>query len=214
MAILTWAELLNRNDASPADRRRAVDTIVRNAQRQSKLIDDLLDVSRTTIGKFEISLGDIDASEIVQQVIRSYEPRIDKAGIKLICSIEPNLPVLGDLARLEQVVSNLLSNALKYTPAGGHISISIERHASAARIVIADSGTGIESAHLERVFDCLWQGTRLGRPAGLGLGLAIVRQIVEAHGGHVRAESLGVGQGATFVVELPLRLKVSTACGS
>ena len=213
-AIVTWTELVRRNDGSSADRARAADTIARNAQLQSKLIDDLLDVSLASAGKFAISLSDIDASELVRQVIQSHEPRTLEAKIKLISTIEPDVRILGDLARLEQVLGNLLSNALKFTPAGGRISVSVDRHANAARITVADSGRGIEPAHLECIFDRFWQDTRLGRPAGLGLGLAIVRHIVDAHGGHVWAESLGAGHGATFVVQLPLRPNGPTACRS
>jgi signal transduction histidine kinase len=202
-AMLTWIEVMRRDDAPSADRRRVAETIARNARLQSKLIDDLLDVSRAVAGKLEVSLTDVDASEIVRHVARSHEPRAREANVGLATAIEPGVRVLGDLQRLEQVVSNLVSNALKFTPPGGCVRVSVARASRMARIVVTDSGKGIEPAHLERVFDRFWQGTPLGHRTGLGLGLAIVRHIVDQHGGHVQAHSAGPGRGATFIVELP-----------
>jgi len=203
-AILAWIEVIRRDDAQPADRRRAAETIAHNARLQSKLIDDLLDVSRAVAGTLEVSLTDVDASEVVRHVARSHDPLAREARVGLASAIEPGVGVLGDRQRLEQVVSNLLSNALKFTPPGGRVSLSVARVSRMARIVVADSGKGIEPAHLQRVFDRFWQGTPLGRRTGLGLGLAIVRHIVDEHGGHVWAESGGPGHGATFIIELPL----------
>jgi signal transduction histidine kinase len=203
-AILTWMRVIGRDDAHPEDRRRAVETIDRNARLQSKLIDDLLDVSRSVAGKLEVSLSDVDVSEVVRLAVRSHEPLAREANVGLADAIEPDVGVLGDRQRLEQVIGNLLSNALKFTPPGGRIRISVARGPAVARVVVADSGRGMEPTHLQRAFDRFWQGTPVRRRTGLGLGLAIVRHIVDEHGGHVWAESDGLGHGATFVVELPL----------
>jgi len=205
MAILTWVRLIRRDDLPPADRRRAAETIDRSARLQAKLIDDLLDVSQAVAGKLEVSLTDsVDVSEVVRLAARSHEPLAREATVGLASAIEPDVAVLGDRQRLEQVVSNLLSNALKFTPPGGRIRISVTRAPAVARVIVADSGKGIEPAHLSRVFDRFWQGAPLSRRTGLGLGLAIVRCIVDEHGGRVWAESGGAGHGATFIVELPL----------
>ena len=155
-------------------------------------------------GKLEVSLAEVDVSEVVRLAVRSHELLAREANVGLISAIEPGVVILGDRQRLEQVLNNLLSNALKFTPPSGSIRISAARASAVVRIVVADSGQGIEPAHLPRVFDRFWQGTPLARRGGLGLGLAIVRHIIHEHGGHVWAESDGVGHGATFVVELPL----------
>jgi signal transduction histidine kinase len=162
-------------------------------------------VSRAVAGKLEVSLTRVDVSEVVRHVVTSHSPRARDEGLGLSSDVEPGLRVLGDRQRLEQVFSNLVSNAIKFTPPGGLISVSASRASGMARVLVADSGEGIEPAQLEQVFDRFWQGgARVRRREGLGLGLAIVKYIVDEHGGYVRAQSAGRGHGATFVVDLPL----------
>ena len=204
-AILAWTDVLRRKDCPPAERLKAADTIGRNARLQSKLIDDLLDVSRAVAGKLEVSLTHVDVSEIVRHVVRSQSLRARDEGVDLSSDVEPGVRILGDLQRLEQVFSNLVSNAIKFTSPGGLINVSVTQASGMARIVVRDSGEGMDPAHLEHVFDRFWQDSRRVRGRdGLGLGLAIVKHIVEEHGGYVRAQSPGRGHGATFIVDLPL----------
>jgi signal transduction histidine kinase len=204
-AILGWIEVVRRPDTTAADLQRAADTIARNARLQSKLIDDLLDVSRARAGKLGVSLTVIDLAEVLRHVVRSGTLRAREAGIELSSGIEAGMQVWGDRARLEQVFGNLLSNAIKFTPIGGVVTVSASRAAGQARVIVTDSGQGIDAEHLEHVFDRFWQDSAAARPReGLGLGLAIVKHILDEHGGHVRAESAGRGRGASFVVDLPL----------
>jgi signal transduction histidine kinase len=204
-AILTWIEVIRRHGALPAELLNVADTIARNARLQAKLVDDLLDVSRAAAGKLAVSLTEVDVSEVVRHVARSYRPRAEKAGVALTVAIQPGVRVVADAQRLEQVVGNLVSNAVKFTPSGGLATLSLVQELGQARITVADSGQGIDPSHLEHVFERFWQDAApIGRREGLGLGLAIVKHIVEEHGGRVHAQSAGRGRGATFVVELPV----------
>jgi signal transduction histidine kinase len=203
-STLGWLHVLRSGRLQPGQARRAVETIERNTRLQAKLIDDLLDVSRAAAGKFDVAMRDVDLSKIVRNVIDAHWPRADAAGVTLRSRVTSTVTIVGDGQRLQQVVNNLVSNAIKFTPAGGHVEVIVARDAGAARVVVRDTGEGIEPALLPHVFDRFRQGeSGLRRPDGLGLGLAIVKYIVQAHGGTVRAESPGLGQGATFIVDLP-----------
>ena len=206
-AILSWAHLLRSGRLDAAGTARAVQTIDRNARLQAQLINDLLDVSRIAAGKLELDLGVVDPASVVEAALSAVRPEADAAGLVVDAAIDHSLGALrADPDRLHQVMSNLLSNAIKFTPRGGRIEIRLERAGSAATIAVNDTGPGIAADLLPHVFERFRQGegpaTR--RHGGLGLGLTIVRHLVELHGGTVEVESPGELGGATFIVRLPL----------
>ena len=205
-AILGWCRMLRSGRLPPADGDRALDTIERSTRLQAKLVEDLLDVSRAAAGKLDITTRSVDLSAVAEQVVESHRPRAEAVRVHLIGDVSGGVAVLGDAERLQQVIGNLVANALKFTPAGGDVVVSVRRDADIARIVVRDTGEGVDPMLLPHVFDRFRQGDSAsrGRERGLGLGLAIVKYIVEAHGGVVRAESAGSGAGATFTVDLPL----------
>jgi len=187
---------------------RALDLIERNAKTQAKIVDDLLDVSRALTGKLRLNLEVVDLARVIDAAVETVRPAGDAKDLKIDVRITPIKSVVsGDADRLQQVVWNLLSNAVKFTPNAGHITIELEEAAAHAEIKISDNGIGIDADFLPHVFDKFRQAnTSRTRPhAGLGLGLAIVRHIVESHGGTVQAYSSGSELGATFVVRLPVR---------
>ena len=203
--IFGWLPVLQRGDLTREDTARALETIKRNAVLQAKLIEDLLDVSRAAAGKFDITLQPVELAGVVRRATEALQPTAQAAGVKLQTTAVGEVAVLGDAERLEQVIVNLVTNAIKFTPAGGYIHTTLARVANTARLVVHDTGRGIESAVLPYIFDRFRQGEAgLRRPEGLGLGLAIAKYIVEAHGGTIRAESAGPGTGAAFTVDLPL----------
>jgi len=205
-AILGWCRMLRSGRLPPADGDRALDTIERSTRLQAKLVEDLLDVSRAAAGKLDITTRSVDLSAVAEHVVESHRPRADAVRVHLIGDVSGGVAVLGDAERLQQVIGNLVANALKFTPAGGDVVVSVRRDADIARIVVRDTGEGVDPTLLPHVFDRFRRGDSAsrGREGGLGLGLAIVKYIVEAHGGVVRAESAGSGAGATFTVDLPL----------
>lgn len=207
-AVLGWADLLlNRNPEDP-ELRRGLDTIARNARAQSQLIDDLLDMNRIVSGKIRLDVQRVDLAMIVEAALESVGPSLTAKELRLRKTIDPHAgPVFGDPNRLQQVVWNLLSNAVKFTPKAGKLDVLLQRVNSHIEITIADSGIGIAPKFLPHLFERFSQAeTSTTRTfGGLGLGLAIVKQLVELHGGSIRADSPGEGQGATFVVALPLR---------
>jgi signal transduction histidine kinase len=204
-AILGWLQLLRTDKLRPDQIPRALETMERNTRLQAMLIADLLDVARAAGGKMDITMREVDVSEVVRHVIDSHQPQADAGGVTLASHGQGATTVLGDPERLQQVISNLVLNAMKFTPAGGHVEVAATSEAGVARIVVHDSGEGIDSAVLPHIFEAFRQGEPgLRRPEGLGLGLAISKYIVEMHGGTIRAESAGTGCGATFIVELPL----------
>jgi signal transduction histidine kinase/CheY-like chemotaxis protein len=206
-AILGWAQLLRRDRGKdPATFEKGLCIIERNAMAQVKLIEDILDVSRIISGKLRIDLRILDLDEMIRTAVEVIRPAADAKGIKLLVSTEPGAIVSGDPDRLQQVVWNLLSNAVKFTPEGGFVEVLLTRRKRSARIIIVDSGKGIAPAFLPYVFERFRQAdsSTTRRDGGLGLGLAIVRHVVELHGGSVRAESEGLGRGAIFTVKLPL----------
>jgi PAS domain S-box-containing protein len=207
-AMLGWIWWLRRGTADEAVRARALETVERNARAQTQLVEDLLDVSRIVTGKLRLDVRPADLRQVIEAAIESVRTAADAKEIAL----EARLPtgsamVAVDPDRLQQVVWNLLSNAIKFTPPGGHVDVSFDVRAGEALIVVADSGAGIDPAFLPYVFDRFRQAQASSTRAygGLGLGLAIVRHLVELHGGTVRAESEGEGRGTTFTVTLPAR---------
>src|SRR5438552_10990751 len=209
-AILGWVRLLRSGTLDAAGASRGPEVIERNTRLLAQLIQDLLDVSRIITGKLRLDVGSIDLVSVIVAAMEAVQTAADAKGIRLETSLDPALgPVSADHSRLQQVVWNLLTNAIKFTPAGGRVDIRRERRDSMARITVSDTGQGIRRELLPFVFDRFRQGeTSIGRRyGGLGLGLAIVRHIVELHGGDVNAQSAGEGRGAIFTVDLPLDRK-------
>jgi PAS domain S-box-containing protein len=204
-AILGWTQLLRREVLDIHARDRAFQTIERNARTQAKLIEELLDISRMAADRIQLSLTPIDFGLIVQRVIDGLSPTAAELGITVTHEIEPKLVVIGDRERLEQVVTNLVANALKYTPATGAAHVVVKKEGGRVRLLVSDTGKGIDAALLPHIFEMYTQErTYASTRSGLGLGLYIVKQLVELHGGKVSAESAGPGRGATFSVSLPL----------
>jgi PAS domain S-box-containing protein len=205
-AILGWAHILRTGQAGDGAT-KALETIERNARTQAQLIDDLLDVSRIITGKLRLDVRPIDPNYFIESAIEAVRPAAEAKGVRVEKIIDTGLfSVAGDPVRLQQVVWNLLSNAIKFTPRGGRVQIKLERVNSHIEIAVSDSGTGIAPEFLPYVFDRFRQADQrtTRRHGGLGLGLAIVRHIVELHGGSVQAESPGEGQGSIFTVLLPV----------
>jgi len=204
--ILGWAQILRRRQLDKAGVARALEMIERSAKAQSQLIEDMLDISRITSGKLQLNTRLLDLVSVVGMAIESVQLSAEAKSIQ-IGSHLTSTAIVGDSDRLQQVLWNLLSNAIKFTPAGGRVEIALAPVQSYAEISVSDTGQGIRAQLLPYIFDRFRQGdssTTKGNQ-GLGLGLSIVRHIVELHGGTVRAESPGVGQGTTIIVQLPLR---------
>jgi PAS domain S-box-containing protein len=203
-AILGYASMLERGTAR--DPAKAIAAIVRNAAAQTRLIEDILDVSRITSGKLRLSMSRIDLAGVVRVALESMRPTALARRIQLVESLPADLgDVYGDFERLQQIVWNLLSNAVKFSEPGGLVEVRGERAGLALRVVVRDTGQGIPPEHLSIIFERFRQldSSPTRQRGGLGLGLAIVRYLVEAHGGTVGAESAGQGMGATFTVSLP-----------
>lgn len=206
-AIVGWTQILRAKEFDPATA-KAIEVIHRNAQAQARIIDDILDVSRIVTGKLKLDLKSIDLVAIVAQAVDVVRPSADAKGIAIeFAPDEVPCPMVGDPERLQQVAWNLLSNAVKFTNKGGRIQVAIERRESALVVSVADSGAGIDKEFLPHVFQAFRQAdaSSARRVGGLGLGLALVRHIVELHGGTVHADSAGLGRGATFSITLPVR---------
>jgi len=215
-AVVGWSRMLRTGKLDAENSARALEAIERNATLQTKLIDDLLDVSRIITGKLILDRRAIEMAHVLSDAVNTVRPAADAKHITIVTSFDAETgPVLGDANRLQQVVWNLLSNAVKFTPKNGRIEVGLQRVNSQAEISVRDSGEGISSEFLPYVFDRFRQGdgktTRLH--SGLGLGLAIVRQLVELHGGTVNAHSDGPGRGATFEMRLPV-LSINLVPGS
>jgi hypothetical protein len=206
-AILGWSHLLQMGRLTRQQEKEAYTVIERNARAQAKLIDDILDVSRIVSGTLRIDLGPIDLLAALRSALDAARPLAAGKTISLTSVLDPAPPpIRGDAARLEQVMLNLLTNAIKFTPDGGSVQMTLDRYASWVRITVQDNGAGIEPAVLPHIFDRFWQGesgpTR--RHGGLGIGLSVVKSLVEIHGGTVQAASPGPGQGSAFTVMLPV----------
>jgi signal transduction histidine kinase len=205
-AILGWAELLVGGTVAPDRVQHGLETIARNARVQARLIEDLLDVSRIIAGKLKIARVPTDLASIVRRAAETLAPVANAKNVGLEVVIEPgDHDVIGDAARLQQVIWNLLSNAVKFSPAGGHVEMTLVRDGDRQRLRVIDHGIGIEPSFLPYVFDSFRQAEHAGtrQHGGLGLGLAIAHHIVKMLGGDITAASEGRGHGATFTVDLP-----------
>ena len=206
-AILGWVHLMRRSALDESIKAQAIDCIERSAKLQSQLIEDILDVSRVITGKLRLNKGPVDMATVVNAAIDSVQLAVESKGVQLQVVMDPLARrVYGDAVRLQQVVWNLLSNAIKFTPNGGQIRVNLERADSSARIIVSDTGIGISSDFLPYVFDRFRQadGSSTRRFGGLGLGLALVRHLIEMHGGTVRVDSPGEDRGSTFTISVPL----------
>ena len=206
-AMLGWTRLLRMGKLDAEAASRALETIERNARAQEQLIADIVDVSRIVTGKLRLVLRPTDLVPVVEAALDAVRPAAQAKGIGLVANLASCTIVLGDPDRLQQVLWNLLVNAIRFTSSGGEVAISLECHAESAVVTVVDSGEGISEELLPFIFDRFRQGdSSVTRPhGGLGLGLSIVRHIVEMHGGRVKASSQGTGTGAAFSVELPYR---------
>jgi len=213
-AICGWARMLSTDIVPPEQRASALATIERNAHAQTRLVNDLLDVSRALAGKLRLHARAVNLSDVVLSAIETLQPALDAKRLHLRKSLDNNVGhVLADPDRVRQIVSNLLSNAIKFTPDGGSVEVRVARVDGQAEIAVSDTGVGIDPAFVPFLFDRFRQGesgTRR-RFGGLGLGLAIVRDLVQLHGGTITAESAGAGKGATFRVLLRANAGVSAA---
>ena len=208
-AVFGWATMLDRGQLDAEQSRRAFQVILRNVSTQVRLIEDLLDLSRVASGKIRLFVQPVDLESVIQDALESVRPAAEAKGIRLQAVLaSPGGSISGDRDRLQQVVWNLLGNAVKFTPKGGRVQVQLQRVRSQVEIIVSDSGQGISPELLPHVFDRFRQGDiGSSRPhGGLGLGLALVRSLVELHGGTVAAHSPGLGSGATFVVKLPVML--------
>jgi PAS domain S-box-containing protein len=208
-AILGWTKLVRGGGLSAGKRERALETIERNASAQARLIEELLDVSRIISGQIRLDRGNVELGAVVENALEAIRPAADAKGVTLAFCAAPGASlVVGDAQRLQQVVWNLVANAVKFTPRDGTVNIAIGRKEAAFDIVVSDDGQGIAVDFLPHIFERFRQAdaSPSRKHGGLGLGLAIVRHIVELHGGTVKAESDGPGQGATFTVRLPAPL--------
>jgi signal transduction histidine kinase/ActR/RegA family two-component response regulator len=208
-AIVGYSKMMRGNMLPPDQVTRAIEVLERNARWLTQIVDDVLDVSRIVSGKIRLDVQAVDLAGIVDNAIGTVQPAADAKSVRLQSLIDPRIaPVSGDPDRLQQVVWNLVSNAVKFTPKGGRVQVRLERVNSHIEIVVSDTGVGISKEFLPHVFDRFRQAesgsTR--RTGGLGLGLSIVRHLVEMHGGRVHATSAGENQGATFTVRLPMMI--------
>jgi CheY-like chemotaxis protein len=206
-SMLGWTQMLKQKRVDERMMEKGLETIERNVKTQAQLIEDLLDISRIVAGTIRLDRQPIELGPIVESALAAAALPADAKSIRLDAMLEPlAVELLGDAERLEQVVSNLISNAVKFTPPGGRIGVRLERDRENARIVVEDNGRGISPEFLPHVFDRFRQAESTTRRShgGLGIGLSIVRHLVTLHGGTVTAESPGENQGATFTVTLPL----------
>jgi PAS domain S-box-containing protein len=205
-AIVGWAHLLRSGDLDEPTQARAIETIDRNAKLQNQLIEDILDVSRIVAGKFHLDMRSADLARVVEAARDTLAPAMAAKQIELVVSLESGpAPTVGDPERLQQVVWNLLSNAVKFTPPGGRVSVTLSRAGNEYQVQVCDTGSGFQPEFAPHLFERFQQaGGGSRRRGGLGLGLSIVRHIVQMHGGTVQARSDGADKGATFLVKLPI----------
>jgi CheY-like chemotaxis protein len=214
--ILGWTQILRRGGSDEEEVARGIELIDMSARTLVQLVDDLLDISRITAGKMRLTLAPTDLKRVVDAACQSISPSAAAKGVTLDCRIPAGLPhVLGDGRRLQQIAWNLLTNAVKFTPRGGRVEIDAESREGQVVLTVRDSGIGIPPEFIEQVFDPFSQheSTSTRRYRGLGLGLAIVRNLAELHGGSVRAMSDGPDRGSTFAVTLPLAVGPEVGSG-
>jgi signal transduction histidine kinase len=203
-AMSSWTRVLRRPDASAEHRARALDAIEHSVQAQGRIIEDLLDVAGVVAGTVALHPAPTDLATAVHAAVGTVTAALTTSGVTVHVECDPAAGrVLADPVRLEQIVGNLVSNAVKFTPPGGRVDVRVERDGAQARIVVIDTGRGIPADVLPHIFDDFRRVNREDQPPGLGLGLAIVRRLVELHGGTVVAQSDGPGHGARFTVTLP-----------
>jgi signal transduction histidine kinase len=204
-AIVGWAHVLRTPNLDPAVTARAVESIQRNAEAQTRLVADILDVSRIVTGKLRIESRPVELARVIEAAVETVRPSAVARQVTLDIVLDPSAVVQGDASRLQQIAWNLLTNAVKFTPAGGTDRVTVRRQASNVQFVVEDTGIGIDPAFIPFVFDRFRQAdaSMTRTVSGLGLGLALVHDLVQMHGGAVRAESDGMGKGARFTVSLP-----------
>jgi len=214
-AVLGWAAILRQDPSNAAKLQRGLEVIERNARSQARLIGDLLDVSRMITGKLRVNMKRMHLAKAVHAAADVVRPAAQAKGVRLVVDIDPELgEIVGDSERLQQVVWNLLTNAIRFTPSGGHVRVTAEREGASLTVRVEDTGAGIPAEHLPHIFERFRQvdSSTTRAHGGLGLGLAIVRHLIEAHGGSVEARSEGHGKGAAFTLTLPVR-SVDVASG-
>ena len=215
--ILVWADALRSSDIRESERLRAFDAIVRSVRAEVRLIDDLLDLSCIAKASLRLELRALAPAKLIQAALGVMQPRAEQKSIRLEAKLDESVaPLIADPERLRQVVANLIANAIKFTPAGGRVEVRLERAGMLARIQVLDTGSGIHPQVLPSLFErfCTADASSTRAHGGLGLGLALVKDLVELHGGQVRAESPGEMQGATFTVDLPLAEPSATSAGA
>jgi signal transduction histidine kinase len=209
--VLGYARMLRREDRKMTEpqRERALDALERNADTLTRLVGDILDTSRIVTGKLRLALTETSIDEVIHLALETIHPAADAKGIAIGATPDTGLTVLADRDRLVQIVWNLLSNAIKFTPSGGRIDIRAQGHPGSVTVSVEDTGVGISEEHLAQVFQRFWQAhTGTSREyAGLGIGLALARHLVELHGGEIAARSEGPGRGSVFTVTLPSRVR-------
>ncbi len=203
-AMLGWAQVLRRSASDEPMRAKALEAIERNGRAQVALVDDLLDLSRIATGKLSVNPSPTSLSDAVTYAVEAQVPQTTHRGVDLRSRVARDVTVHGDRVRLGQIAQNLLSNALKFTPRGGRVDVTLSREGRRAVLTVRDTGKGIREGALPHVFDCFRQDDRSDACEGLGLGLYITKQLVELHAGTITAQSHGEGCGATFRVELPI----------
>jgi signal transduction histidine kinase/ActR/RegA family two-component response regulator len=206
-SMLGWVRLLRTGKLDKESTAGAIETIERNVKSQAQLIEDLLDISRITSGKLRLDIHPVDLSSVINSAVSVLTPAADAKGIRIQTILDSSVgSILGDFERLQQVVWNLLSNSIKFTPKNGTVQVQLERINSQAEITVTDTGQGIRTEFLPHVFERFTQeDSSISRiHGGIGMGLAIVKSLVELHGGTVKAESTGEGRGATFIIKLPI----------
>jgi signal transduction histidine kinase/CheY-like chemotaxis protein len=206
-AMRGWVQMLRSGDLEEIEIAQAMEAIERNVSAQNQLVADLLDTSRIVAGKLRLELFPVELGSVIRTAMDTVRPAADAKGLELRVELDPDVgPVMGDADRLQQILWNLLTNAIKYTPQGGQVDVTLKKEETSAVIVVRDTGEGISSEFLPHIFVRFRQAdiTTTRKHGGLGLGLAIVRHLVEAHGGQVIALSEGAGQGAAFRIVLPL----------
>jgi PAS domain S-box-containing protein len=216
-AILGWTQLMSQDTADPSVIERGLDVVARNTRMQAQLIADLLDISRIATGKLPLETRRVDLAAILREAIDTVQPEAEGRNIEIVRHIDEAIDsITGDPARLQQVVWNLLSNAIKFTPGGGRVTATLSQHDGRIELVVTDTGVGVAPDVLPHVFERFQQADRsiTRRFGGLGLGLSIVKHLVDLHGGTVRAESPGPGEGATFTLTFPIAAAMPSGIGT
>jgi PAS domain S-box-containing protein len=209
-AMLGWAQILVSERQLTDSARRAAQTIERNARTQAQLIGDLLDISRIIAGKLNLEMSNVELSALVESALSAARPLIGQRGLHLCHELGEEADIYGDPTRIQQIVVNLLNNAIKFTDDGGSVTVKLTREGQTAVLSVTDTGIGMSAELLAKVFDVFQQGgTPQRRKGGLGLGLAIAKQLAEAHGGKLSAESDGPERGSRFVLSLPIAAKTT-----